>query len=131
LNQPPGRRPTTLANCGCTTSREFRIPAKRIERSVPFLRAEKAMFDSGLARFDGVDLFLFDPHTSIDIDDDGLKRLADKIKKQSKHNDVVYIRADETVPFGAFCTVIDSLRQSGISNISIVTQPINDRSRTN
>ena len=60
-----------------------------------------------------------------------IHQLADKIKKQSKRNDVVYIRADETVPFGAFCTVIDSLRQSGISNISIVTQPINDRARTN
>jgi biopolymer transport protein TolR len=61
-----------------------------------------------------------------------IHQLADKIKKQSKtERDVVYIRADETVPFGAFCTVIDSLRQSGISNISIVTQPINDRSRTN
>jgi len=31
-------------------------------------------------KFDGVDLFLFDPHVSIDIDDDGLKRLADKIR---------------------------------------------------
>ena len=30
-------------------------------------------------RFDGVDLFLFAPHTDIDIDADGLKRLADKI----------------------------------------------------
>jgi hypothetical protein len=30
-------------------------------------------------KFDGVDLFLYDPHISIDIDDDGLKRLADKI----------------------------------------------------
>jgi len=30
-------------------------------------------------KFDGVDLFLFDPHISIDIDDDGIKRLADKI----------------------------------------------------
>jgi len=29
--------------------------------------------------FDGVDLFLFDPHTSIDITDDDLKALADKI----------------------------------------------------
>jgi biopolymer transport protein TolR len=57
--------------------------------------------------------------------------LADKIKKQSKHpNDVVFLRADETIPFGAFCTVIDSLRQSGIANISIVTQPITDRNRT-
>jgi sugar phosphate isomerase/epimerase len=30
-------------------------------------------------KFDGVDLFLFDPHVSIDIDDDGLKAIADKI----------------------------------------------------
>jgi biopolymer transport protein TolR len=59
-----------------------------------------------------------------------IHQLADKIKKQSKsEKDVVYVRADETVPFGAFCTVIDTLRQSGIPNISIVTQPINDRNR--
>src|SRR5436190_22170388 len=31
-------------------------------------------------RFDGVDLFLFDPHTSIDINDDGIRALADKIR---------------------------------------------------
>ena len=30
-------------------------------------------------RFDGVDLFLFDPHTSIDSTDDDLKRLRDKL----------------------------------------------------
>jgi sugar phosphate isomerase/epimerase len=33
-------------------------------------------------KFDGVDLFLFDPHTSIDIDDDGIQRLADKIQSK-------------------------------------------------
>src|SRR3974390_3481924 len=31
-------------------------------------------------RFDGVDLFLFDPHVSIDIDDDGIARLAEKVR---------------------------------------------------
>jgi len=31
-------------------------------------------------KFDGVDLFLFDPHISIDIDEDGVKRLAEKIQ---------------------------------------------------
>src|ERR1041384_4767094 len=31
-------------------------------------------------KFDGVDLFLFDPHIDIDIDDDGIKRVADKIQ---------------------------------------------------
>jgi biopolymer transport protein TolR len=59
-----------------------------------------------------------------------IHQLADKIKKQSKHpNDVVFLRADETIPFGTFCTVIDSLRQSGIANISIVTQPLTDRNQ--
>ncbi len=33
-------------------------------------------------RFDGVDLFLYDPHVSIDIDKDGLKALADKIRSK-------------------------------------------------
>ena len=33
-------------------------------------------------KFDGVDLFLFDPHVSIDIDDDGLKRLAEKVRSK-------------------------------------------------
>ena len=59
-----------------------------------------------------------------------IHQLADKIKKQQKHaGEAVFLRADETVPFGAFATVVDSLRQSGVANISIVTQPINERSR--
>ncbi|HEY3863103.1 MAG TPA: TIM barrel protein [Verrucomicrobiae bacterium] len=33
-------------------------------------------------KFDGVDIFLFDPHISIDIDKDGLKKVADKIQKR-------------------------------------------------
>jgi len=31
-------------------------------------------------KFDGMDLFLSDPHISIDIPDDGIKKLADKLK---------------------------------------------------
>ena len=37
---------------------------------------------------------------------------------------VVYIRADKEVPFGAFASVMDAVKQAGITNISIVTQPI-------
>ncbi len=33
-------------------------------------------------RFDGVDLFLFDPHISIEADDDGIKKLAEKIQSK-------------------------------------------------
>jgi len=34
----------------------------------------------GGVKFDGMDLFLFDSHVSIDIDDEGIKRLADKFR---------------------------------------------------
>jgi sugar phosphate isomerase/epimerase len=34
-------------------------------------------------KFDGVDLFLFDPHVSIDSSDDDVKRLADKIRSKN------------------------------------------------
>ena len=36
----------------------------------------------------------------------------------------VYVRADQRVPFGAFATVMDAIKQAGIANISIVTQPL-------
>ena len=36
----------------------------------------------------------------------------------------VYVRADSRVPFGAFATIMDSIKQAGIANISIVTQPL-------
>ena len=37
---------------------------------------------------------------------------------------VIYVRADQKVPFGAFASVMDSVKQAGITNISIVTQPL-------
>lgn len=42
----------------------------------------------------------------------------------------VYVRCDETVPFGSWATVVDELRQSGIQNISVVTQPLIERPET-
>ena len=36
----------------------------------------------------------------------------------------IYVRADENVTFGAFATVMDAVKSSGITNVSIVTQPI-------
>jgi biopolymer transport protein ExbD/biopolymer transport protein TolR len=50
--------------------------------------------------------------------------------KIGKKQDAVFLRCDETVPFGIFASVIDTLRQSGINNISIVTEPLTDRNRT-
>jgi sugar phosphate isomerase/epimerase len=39
-----------------------------------------ARAEVGGVKFDGVDIFLFDPHLSIDIDDGALRRVADKIR---------------------------------------------------
>ena len=36
----------------------------------------------------------------------------------------VFLRADEKVPFGTVAMVVDELRQSGIEQISMVTEPI-------
>jgi biopolymer transport protein TolR len=59
-----------------------------------------------------------------------IHQLPDRIKKQLKHpNDAVFLRADQTIPFGVFATVIDELRQSGVPNISIVTEPLNNHNR--
>jgi len=49
-------------------------------------------------KFDGVDLFLCDPHVSIDIDDAGLQRLADKV--QSKGFSVGSVVAPVWTPTG-------------------------------
>ncbi len=49
---------------------------------------------------------------------------------QNPQSDAVFLRCDETVPFGSFATVVDELRQSGIQNISVVTEPISSRPRT-
>jgi biopolymer transport protein TolR len=39
-------------------------------------------------------------------------------------NRVIYLRADERVPFSAFASVMDAVKAAGITNISIVTQPL-------
>jgi len=47
-----------------------------------------------------------------------------KKKIRDPQHQAVFVRADEDVPFGAFAIVMDAVKQAGISNVSIVTQPI-------
>jgi biopolymer transport protein TolR len=64
---------------------------------------------------------------AINIHDLGSKVRA---QMQNPQTDPVFLRCDQTVPFGTFATVIDTLRQSGIQNVSIVTEPLNSTPRT-
>jgi biopolymer transport protein TolR len=62
-----------------------------------------------------------------------IHELGSKLRAQM-HNpqaDSVFLRCDEAVPFGTVATVIDTLRQSGIENISVVTEPLTTAPRTN
>jgi biopolymer transport protein TolR len=54
--------------------------------------------------------------------------IADKLREKIRdpQGQAIYVRADENVPFGVFATVMDAVKSSGISNVSIVTQPIQE-----
>jgi biopolymer transport protein TolR len=55
--------------------------------------------------------------------------LGNKVRGQMRNpqSDAVFLRCDETVPFGTFATVVDALRVSGIANVSVVTEPLSAR----
>ena len=46
---------------------------------------------------------------------------------QGSANTPVFIRADQSVPFGTFARVIDTLKQAGVTNINIVTEPLSTK----
>jgi biopolymer transport protein TolR len=39
----------------------------------------------------------------------------------------VFIRADQAVPFGTFARVVDALKQANVTNVSVVTEPLNTK----
>jgi biopolymer transport protein ExbD/biopolymer transport protein TolR len=43
----------------------------------------------------------------------------------------IYLRSDEHVSFGNFASVMDAVKQSGITNVSIVTQPLDTKGSGN
>ncbi len=65
-------------------------------------------------------LFLQDE--AVNINDLGrliTERVLDPVRRS------VYLRADESVPFGTIAVVMDRLTEAGIENITVVTQPLN------
>ena len=60
----------------------------------------------------------------VNIHDVGQQVLA---QSHDPKTQAVYVRCDESVPFGSWATVVDALRQAGITNVSVVTQPLSER----
>ncbi|HKD44828.1 MAG TPA: biopolymer transporter ExbD [Candidatus Angelobacter sp.] len=57
-----------------------------------------------------------------------LEELGDLLHKKIRdpQGQSVFVEADENVAFGAFATVMSTVKQAGITNVSIVTEPIKD-----
>ncbi len=60
-----------------------------------------------------------------------INELGDKIREKllDPTRQSVYLRADQGVPFQTFATVLDRLTAAGITNVSIVTQPLEQRKK--
>jgi biopolymer transport protein ExbD/biopolymer transport protein TolR len=58
-----------------------------------------------------------------------IHELPQKLRQQGADpaHQIIYLRADVTVPFGAFASLMDAVKQAGITNVSIVTQPVESK----
>jgi biopolymer transport protein ExbD/biopolymer transport protein TolR len=93
-----------------------------IEVTVPHTRSVKEVTEERLVISIDKDQRVFLGNDPVNINDIPNK-LHQKIR--DPQNQSIYVRADESVPFGAFATVMDAVKSSGITNVSIVTQPLN------
>ena len=61
-----------------------------------------------------------------------IHRLGDIVRQHLKDADKspVYIRCDTTVPYGVWAQVLDALKQAKITNINVVTEPLNTKGTT-
>ena len=92
-----------------------------IEVNVPKTRSVKEITEERLVISINKEQRVFLGNDPVNINEIG-----DKIKQKirdPKHQSI-FIRSDENVPFGAFATVMDAVKQTGITNVSIVTQPL-------
>jgi biopolymer transport protein ExbD/biopolymer transport protein TolR len=67
----------------------------------------------------GQEVYIDNEHVRLDQIGDALRK-----KFRDPRGQSVYVRADENVAFGAFATVMSAVKQTGITNVSIVTEPI-------
>jgi biopolymer transport protein ExbD/biopolymer transport protein TolR len=98
-----------------------------IDVAVPKTRTVKEITEQRLVLTINRDQEIFLGDTPVNVHD-----LAQKLHAQGTDpaHQIIYLRADERVPFGAFASVMDAVKQAGITNISIVTQPLEAKPST-
>jgi biopolymer transport protein ExbD/biopolymer transport protein TolR len=92
-----------------------------IEVNVPKTRTVKQISDERLviSITKGQEVYLNNDHVKLD-ELGGL--LHEKIR--DPRGQALYVRADKDVAFGAFATVMSTVQAAGITNISVVTEPL-------
>ena len=92
-----------------------------IDVNVPKTRTVKEITEERLVITSDKSQRVFLGNDPININEIGSK-LRQKIRDPQHQS--IFVRSDEDVPFGAFATVMDAVKQAGIRNVSIVTQPL-------
>ncbi len=92
-----------------------------IEVNVPKTRTVKVITEQRMVLTMDRDQRIFLNDQPININELAAKLHASGVDPSHQ---AVYLRADQTVPFGAFASVMDAVKQAGIVNVSIVTQPL-------
>ena len=92
-----------------------------IEVNVPKTKTVKAISEQRLviSITKGQEVYLGNDHVK-------LAELGDMLHKKIRdpQGQSIYVRADQDVAFGVFATVMSTVKQAGITNVSIVTEPI-------
>ena len=92
-----------------------------IELNVPKTRTVKEITEERLVVSINKQQRVFLGNDPVNINEIGAKL---KQKIRDPQHQAIFVRADEDVPFGAFATIMDAVKSSGITNVSIVTQPL-------
>jgi biopolymer transport protein TolR len=92
-----------------------------IEVNVPKTKVVKQISEERLviSITKGQEVYLNNDHVKLDELGDMLRQ-----KIRDPRGQAVYVRADQDVAFGAFATVMSTVKAAGIANVSIVTEPI-------
>jgi biopolymer transport protein TolR len=97
-----------------------------IEVAVPKTRTVKEITEERV-------VISIDKHQRVFLGNDpiNINEIAAKLRQKFRDpsHQSIFLRADEDVPFGAFATVMDAVKQSGITNVSIVTQPLDTHAK--
>jgi biopolymer transport protein TolR len=97
-----------------------------IEVNIPKTRTVKEITEQRLVVTIDRDQNVFLGDKPVNVHDLG-QRLRDASGDSSRK--VIYLRADVRVPFGAFASVMDAVKQAGITNISVVTRPLDQAAK--